>query len=493
MTTPHRNIVTRFAPSPTGFMHVGNVRTALYSYLMARKHGGTFILRIEDTDKEREVDGAIAHIIESLRWLGITWDEGPEIGGTHAPYIQSERLDIYLKYAQKLIDSGYAYQDPYTAEEVEVLRQKSEAEKKPFLFREHRPEATEQWDKTKPLRFKVKTLKRYEWEDMVYGTLSAGEEALDDFVLIKSDGYPTYNFAHIVDDIEMGVTHVMRGQEFIASTPKFLSVYEALGAEAPLFATLPHVMASDGKKKLGKRDGAKDILQYRTEGYLPETMINFLAFLGWNPGDDRDMLTKEELIRDFDITRVGKSGAQFNDEKLNWLNREYLKKYSRDEQTKYITSFIPNGFLPETKEGTEMIKAITPLIMERISNGTDIAKMVEEGELTYFFINPSYEKDSLFFASSKIPTENKYEILKGYLMHVHEYISTIPQSEFTKEKIKETLWPYAEEKGRGDILWPLRYLLSGRNKSPDPFVLAETLGKEETLARITSAVQILSK
>ncbi len=493
MTSSHRNIVTRFAPSPTGFMHVGNVRTALYSYLMARAHGGTFILRIEDTDKEREVAGAITHIIESLRWLGITWDEGPEVGGIHAPYIQSERLDIYVAYAQKLIDAGYAYPDPYTAEEVEILRQKSEAEKKPFLFREHRPETTEPWDKTKPLRFKVKTLKRYEWEDMVYGTLSAGEEALDDFILIKSDGYPTYNFAHIVDDIEMGVTHVMRGQEFIASTPKFLSVYEALGAEAPLFATLPHVMASDGKKKLGKRDGAKDILQYRTEGYLPETMVNFLAFLGWNPGDEREMLTKEDLVRDFDITRVGKSGAQFNDEKLNWLNREYLKKYSPDMQTDYIKSFIPHDFFPETEESIQMLQKITPIVMERISNGVDIAKMATEGELTYFFVRPSYEKDALFFASSKIPTENKYEILKGYLMEVHERLSALSHVDFTKETIKETLWPYAEEVGRGDILWPLRYLLSGRNKSPDPFILAETLGKEETCARILLAVQILSK
>ena len=256
-------VVTRFAPSPTGFMHVGGVRTALYAYLWAKKNKGTFILRIEDTDKEREVEGSIAHIIESLKWLGIDWDQGPEIGGPHAPYLQSERLGIYKKYAEILINKGFAYPDPYTEEEVNQFRERAELAKKPFLFREHRPETFDVWDEKKPLRFKVPEIKSYKWNDLVYGDLSAGPEALDDFILIKSDGYPTYNFAHIVDDIEMGISHVMRGQEFISSVPKFLSLYEALGIEPPLFATLPPIMGSDGNKKLSKRDGAKDILEYK--------------------------------------------------------------------------------------------------------------------------------------------------------------------------------------------------------------------------------------
>ena len=281
-----KKVVTRFAPSPTGFMHVGGVRTALYAFLWAQKNKGTFILRIEDTDKEREVGGSINHIIESLNWLKINWNEGPNIGGPYSPYLQSERLDLYKKYAQILIDKGLAYPDPYTEEEVEIFRDKAELEKKPFLYREHRPaslslggpEKFGVWDGTRPLRFKVSEIKSYKWNDLVYGDLSAGPEALDDFILIKSDGFPTYNFAHIVDDIEMNVTHVMRGQEFISSTPKFLSIYEALGIKPPLFVTLPPIMAPDGKKKLGKRDGAKDVLEYRNEGYLPEAIINFWLF-----------------------------------------------------------------------------------------------------------------------------------------------------------------------------------------------------------------------
>ncbi|HEX8994305.1 MAG TPA: glutamate--tRNA ligase family protein, partial [Candidatus Paceibacterota bacterium] len=208
MNDQERTIVTRFAPSPTGFMHVGGVRTAIFAWLFARKHGGRFLLRIEDTDKEREVAGSIEHIIESLRWLGITWDEGPDVGGPYGPYLQSQRLDIYKKYARILIEKGYAYPDPYTEEEVAAFRAKAEEEKRPFLYRDHRPETFGTWDGTKPLRFKVPAIKRYAWVDLVRGELSAGEEALDDFILIKSDGYPTYNFAHIVDDKEMGVTHI---------------------------------------------------------------------------------------------------------------------------------------------------------------------------------------------------------------------------------------------------------------------------------------------
>lgn len=218
------NVVTRFAPSPTGFMHVGSLRTALYAWLYARKHNGRFILRIEDTDKEREVAGSIPHIIESLKWLGINWDEGVDIGGPHAPYLQSERLALYRTYAERLIATGHAYPDPYTEEELETLREKAVAEKRPFLFRDHRPSTSEPWDGKKPLRFRAPRIARYEWDDIVRGHLSAGEEAIDDFILIKSDGYPTYNLAHIIDDIEMGVTHVMRGEEFISSTPKFLSL-----------------------------------------------------------------------------------------------------------------------------------------------------------------------------------------------------------------------------------------------------------------------------
>lgn len=493
MNTPNKKIVTRFAPSPTGYLHIGGVRTAAFAWAFARKYGGTFILRIEDTDKAREVKGSIDHIIESLKWIGITWDEGIDIGGPHEPYLQSERLASYKKYAQILVDKGLAYADPYTVEEVEAFRLKAQEEKRPFLFRDHRPKNPPIWDGTQPLRFKVTNIKSYQWNDLVYGLLSAGPEALDDFILIKSDGYPTYNLSHIIDDLEMGVTHIMRADEFIASTPKFLALYEAFDITPPAFVTLPPIMAPDGKKKLGKRDGAKDILDYKAEGYLPQAMLNFLVFIGWNPGDDREVMSPQDFINAFDIPQIHHSGGGFNIVKLDWFNREHLKRLSYEEQEEFISQFIPESLKNLSGYTNLMIHNITPIIIERISKGKDIIDMAEAGELTYFFTKPIYNKESLFFKSSKIIREDKYETLASYLSNVVVLLEPLLDTDFSKEKIKDLLWPYAEEIGRGDILWPMRYALSGQEKSPDPFILAEILGKNETISRLNNAIQILKK
>ncbi len=487
MNNKNQPIVTRFAPSPTGFMHVGSVRTALYAWLWARKNNGTFILRIEDTDKEREVEGSVVHIQESLKWLGLEWDFGPGVPGPAGSYIQSERLDIYRKYAQILIDKGFAYADPYSEEELEVLRQKAEEEKRPFLYREHRKETTESWDGSKPLRFKVPVLKRYEWNDAVWGSLSAGEEALDDFILIKSDGYPTYNFAHIVDDIEMKVTHVMRGQEFISSTPKFLSLYEALGIEAPVFATLPPIMAPDGKKKLSKRDGAKDLLEYKKEGYIADAFINFLALLGWNPGTDQEIFSRDELIKAFDITKIQHSGAGLNEEKLNWINREHIKKLSVEEQFETLTRFVPENItsLPHYTEG--MLKKVAHLIIERIEKWSDVEKLFAEGDFAYFFRQPTYQKEMLYWKDEK-----DAEVTKKRLQKVLELISDAGDEHFKDaETTKALIWDYANTEGRGQVLWPTRVALSGREKSPDPFNLLSLLGKEESISRIRKVIELL--
>ena len=478
-----QKVVTRFAPSPTGYMHVGGVRTALYGWLFARKHKGTFILRIEDTDKEREVAGSMEHIIESLKWLGIEWNEGPDIGGPHAPYIQSQRLDSYRKYAQQLIDKGFAYPDPYSKEELEAFRQKATDEKRAFLFRDHRPETPMTWDGTRPLRFKVPEIKKYEWHDAVRGDLSAGPESLDDFILIKSDGYPTYNFAHIIDDLEMGVTHIFRADEFISSTPKFLSLYDALGITHPEFVTLPPILGEGGNKKLGKRDGAKDILEYRNEGYLPEAMLNFLALLGWNPGGEQEVFTADEITTQFDITRVQKSGAQWNDEKLNWLNREHIKKLSTQDQETWVSKFIPEKIQSLPEYSQEMLMKIVPIAIERIEKFDDIRTMAEEGEFDYYFQDPDYDASKLVWK-----TETK-ENTKTHLQKAVELLIPVPESAFSKEAAKEAVWTYAESVGRGNILWPMRYALSGREKSPDPFTLAETLGKEITLKRLQNALE----
>ncbi len=472
----NKKIVTRFAPSPTGFMHVGGVRTAIFAYLWAKKNNGTFILRIEDTDKEREVAGSVEHIIESLNWLKVSYDEGPNEEGPNSPYLQSQRLDLYKKYAQILIEKGFAYPDPYTEEQVSLWRKEAEENKKPFLYREHRPEVFETWDGTKPLRFKIPEIKRSEWQDVVFGDLSAGPEALDDFILIKSDGYPTYNFAHIVDDIEMGVTHVMRGQEFISSTPKFLALYEALGLNPPIFVTLPPILGDAGTKKLSKRDGAKDILDYRKEGYLPEAMFNFLAFLGWNPGGEKEVYSIEELVEVFDITKIQKGGARWNDEKLDWLNREHMKKLPESEIEKNILEKLPE----ELKN-----KKIVNLIFERISKWDDISDLIVKGELDFFYKAPILNKENLIYKDTKLE-----KIIENIKLGI-DALEKIDENNFNEEHIKNELMSIANNlENRGEILHPIRYALTGLPKSPDPFIVAFVLGKNETIQRLQKAIQV---
>src|SRR3989344_193260 len=421
-------VVTRFAPSPTGFMHVGGVRTALYAWLLARKNQGTFILRIEDTDKEREVEGSIEHIKESLKWLGLNWDDF---------CIQSERLDIYKKYADRLLEKGFAYSDGGA------------------------------------LRFKIIEKKRTQWNDLVQGELSAGPEALDDFILIKSDGYPTYNFAHIVDDIEMGVTHVVRGQEFISSTPKFLSVYEALGVAPPFFVTTPPILGADGNKKLSKRDGAKDILDYKKEGYLPVTMINYLAFLGFNPGGEKEVYTVEELIKVFDLSKIQRSGAKWSDDKLNWMNKEHMKLLPLAEIEKNILERLPEGMRNPK---------LVPVIFERISKWGEVKEMIERGGLDLFFNLPSVPKEKLVYKNS---TPEK---TTSNLKLAVQALQNIDEDNFTAENVKSALMLIAETlPKRGELLHQVRYALSGLDNSPDPFIIAYILGKNETLSRLQKA------
>jgi glutamyl-tRNA synthetase len=321
---------TRFAPSPTGYLHVGGIRTALFAWLVARQAGGEFILRIEDTDRAREVQGAEAHIMESLHALGLDYDEGPDTPGDYGPYRQTERLAKYQEWAQVLIDAGRAYADPYSAEEVQQFREQAQKAKKPFLYRNHRPEDPPKWDGSTPLRFKSDP-KDYQWHDAVMGDLHAGAEAIDDFILIKSDGFPTYNFAHIIDDHEMQITHVIRGQEFIASVPNYLNLYEALEFERPVLATMPHILGPDGKKKLSKRDGAKDVLDYLRDGFLTEAMINFIASLGWNDGTEQEIFTRDELIAKFSLDRVQRAGARFDENRLLWMNGSWIRSLNLNE------------------------------------------------------------------------------------------------------------------------------------------------------------------
>lgn len=473
-----KKVVTRFAVSPTGFMHIGGVRTALFSYLYARKHGGEFILRIEDTDKAREEAGAVEHIINSLRWLGIEWDYGPD--KPHPEWgsaIQSERLAIYKEYGEQLIAKGLAYPDPYSVEEVAVFRAQAEAEKRPFLYRNHRPETFEDWDGTKPLRLKVPEIKRYTWNDAVRGELTGGEEMLDDIVIIKSDGYPTYNFCHIVDDHIMGVSHIMRSDEFIASMPRFLSIHDALGFDYPVFCSLPPIMGPTGKKKLSKRDGAKDVMGYKADGYLPEAMVNFLALIGWNPGGNREVMNKDELVSAFAIDGIQRSGGAFNEEKLKWMNKEHLAKLSEAERLSYVLEALP-------KQNETILTKLAPSILERVHTQAEIRAAAEAGEYDWAFDDIAYETELLKWKNDDSAAAARPRL--------EEVAHLLQKADFTSpESIKTALWPYAEKVGKGEVLWPLRVALSGRERSPDPFTCAFVLGQNTTIARINNAIQAL--
>lgn len=373
-----KTVRTRFAPSPTGYLHVGGVRTALFGWLVARQAKGQFILRLEDTDKKREVAGADKHLMESLKALGLNYDEGPDNGGPHAPYRQSERLESYKKWAQKLIDSGRAYADPYSAEEVQAFREEAQKAKQPFLYRNHRSANPPKWDGSRPLRFKSDP-KAYKWHDEVMGDISTGPEVIDDLILIKSDGFPTYNFSHIVDDADMEITHIIRGQEFLASVPNYLNLYEALGMEPPIMATVPLILGPDGKKKLSKRDGAKDVLDYIREGFLPEALVSFIATLGWNDGTEQEVFTEKELLAKFSLDRIQRSGAHFDERRLTWVNGHFIRQLSADELFKQAETFWPS----EAKDADiEYKQHVLALVQERLKYFAELPQLTK-----FFFVD----------------------------------------------------------------------------------------------------------
>jgi glutamyl-tRNA synthetase len=463
---------TRFAPSPTGFLHVGGVRTALFAWLVAKQAGGSFILRIEDTDKAREVAGSIRHIQDSLAWLGLEWDEGP--------VKQSDRLDIYKAWADKLVASGRAYADPYSPAEVQAFRDKAKADKRPFLFRDHRPGTPPAWDGSRPLRFRSEP-KDYRWNDAVMGGLSTGPEVVDDFILMKSDGYPTYNFSHIVDDAEMNVTHVIRSQEFLASVPKYLNLYEALGIEAPVLATLPFVMAPGGSKKLSKRDGAKDILDYAKEGYLPEAMLNFLATLGWNDGTEQEIFTVQELIGKFDLGKVHKGGAHFDDRRLEWMNGQWIRdKIGLDDL--YGRS---DGFWPDEAGGQDDAykKRVLGVVRDRLKYFAELP------DLTRFFFTDLPVDPELISGHKQLKKLSPSE-LKDLLEQAK---AALEDSDFTQEDLTERLNGLLETTGQKPALL-FSLIRIATTQAPASPGLADTLavlGRERALKRIDTQISAL--
>jgi len=431
-------VVTRFAPSPTGFLHIGSARTALFNYLFARKYGGRFLLRIEDTDKQRSTKEFEEDILRGLKSLRIDWDD--EI------IRQSERGQIYEKYLEALIQNKKAY------------------------------EAEENADKTgNVIRFKNPN-EKVKFNDLIRGEIEFDTTELGDFVIAKDMNMPLYHLAVVVDDFEMGVTHIIRGEDGISNTPRQILIGRAIGAPKPKYAHIPIILAPD-KSKLSKRHGAVSVSEYVGQGYLPEAIVNFLAMIGWNPGTEQEIFTLDELIKEFSLEKVQKSGAIFNQEKLDWVNKEYIKKLPQEKIETEVKKYL-------TKIPDEMLAKLAPVVLERINKWGDIKDMLDRGELSYFFEMPKYDAKNLVWKNDNPENARKY---------LEKVIELLQSADFTSsEKIKEAIWDYAEKMGKGNVLWPMRYALSGQDKSPDPFTLAYILGRDESIKRLREAEKKLN-
>lgn len=482
---PTANTVrTRFAPSPTGFMHVGGVRTALFAWLVAQQAKGQFLLRIEDTDRNRHIEESEQHIMDSLRTLSLDYDEGPDIGGPYGPYRQSERLNIYKQWAQKLIDKGRAYADPTQEEELERLRAEAKAAKKPFLYRDHRPANPPKWSGQMALRFKSEP-KAYQWQDVVLGELQTGPDAVDDFIIIKSDGFPTYNFAHIVDDYLMKISHVIRSQEFLPSVPKFLNLYEALEIGRPQLATLPYVMGPEGKKKLSKRDGAKDVLEYIQEGYLPEALINFMASLGWNDGTEQEIFSVDDLIKKFDLARVQHAGARFDEQRLMWMNGHYVRNLSLDELYQRSADFWP----AKSEQADESYKKqVLGLVQERLKFLAELTTLT-----IFFFEAPSAEAVKSFYQNP--PDKQLAKKPPDYQQFLSTTIEQLKDSDFSHSDIQNRLNNLLKQLNtKPAILFPvIRIAVSASSISPEIFGTLEVLGRAESLKRLGTALAAIAR
>jgi len=431
-------IVTRFAPSPTGFLHLGAYRTAIFSYLHAKKNGGRFILRIEDTDKERSKKEFEENIIESLKWLGLGYDE---------LYRQSKNVARHKFFLEKMIKEGSAYISNEEAKDgTEVIKE--------------------------IVRFKNPNID-VTFTDVIKGEVTMNTKDLGDFVLAKNLSEPLFHLAVVVDDFEEGVTHVIRGEDHVSNTPRQILIQRAIGAPTPIYAHLPLVLGSD-KLKLSKRRGALPISAYQTQGYLPEAILNGIAFVGWNPGGEQEIFSHDELVQSFDLSRVQKSPAIFNEEKLEWFNKEYIKKLSSEEIEKNILARLPEKL---------QNKKLVSLIFERINKWGDVESMVGAGEFDFFLHAPKYDKAKLIFKNSNV------EKTKKSLELAIKVLSDLTEENFDIENIKSALMLVAEQlETRGELLHPVRFALTGRDKSPDPFIVASVLGKNETMSRLQKAI-----
>jgi nondiscriminating glutamyl-tRNA synthetase len=480
----------RFAPSPTGYLHIGGARTMLFNWLFARHHGGSLILRIEDTDVERSTDASTDAIIESIKWLGLDWDEGPIVGGEYGPYFQSERLDIYREYAERLLKSGHAYRCYCTPEELSEAREAAmKAGKPPGYTGRCRQlslemiRAYEAQGRKPALRFKVPEGETVV-NDIVRGDVVFQNEHIDDFVILKSDGYPTYNFAVVIDDALMKITDVIRADEHLPNTPKQIMMYKALGFELPRFAHVSMILGKD-KTKLSKRHGATSVTQYRDDGYLPEALINYLVLLGWAYDAEQQIFSREELIQKFTLDKVSKNPAIFDPDKLLWMNGHYIREQDNEVLVDLAIDHLRKaGLVSEEPSNEELskVRAVVSILKERIRTMGDI---VSQGD---FFFTDEFAVDdeaiSKFLTRDYVP--ETFEALKARLEAA---------SPFNRQAVEEVIRGYAKEVGRkaGEVIHPLRVALTGRSVSPGIFEVMEILGKDACCRRIDSALKKLSE
>ncbi len=496
---------TRFAPSPTGYMHIGNLRTALYSYLIAKHAGGDFILRIEDTDQKREVAGAVDFIYSVLKSTGLTYDEGPDKPGKFGPYVQSERLDIYKKYADELVEKGGAHYCFCTEDDIQKQRDAAEKYNESFKFIDPCDQLTieqarERIAKGEPyvVRQTIPATGITSFEDEVHGHIEVENSTLDEQVLLKSDGFPTYNFANIVDDHLMEISHVVRGNEFIASTPKYNLIYNAFGWEIPKYVHVPPVM-KDATHKLAKRNGDASYNDLLEKGYLPQAILNYIALLGWSPDDDQEIFTMDELIKRFSIERINGAPAIFDTDKLNWMNGEYLRSMSLEDFDKLCQPYYAK-VLTRKVDQLELSKALQPrtLFLAQISGyqqkvlaeGQEEAEIVEVAPVIDFIEN-TLPFDPNIYTNKKMKTnpENSLESLKWSLEKMNEL------SDYNDdEKMQAMFVQLALDKQvkNGIVMWPVRVALSNKSFTPGGCVeIAHILGKEESLKRMNKAIQDL--
>ncbi len=480
-------IRTRFAPSPTGFLHIGGVRTTLYAYLLAKKHHGKIVLRIEDTDQKRTVAGSIEQIINTFKLLGIDFDEGPTQGGEYGPYTQSERKNqgLYQGYADTLIQQGHAYHCFCTADRLETMRSKQQAAKQPPKYDreclklskaaiEQKLAAGEQH----VIRLKVPEGETT-FTDLVYGTITTPNNTLDDQVLLKSDGFPTYHLAVVIDDHLMNITHVIRGNEWIPSTPKHVILYNAFGWDVPVHAHLPPILGPDGKKKLSKRDGDVRAEDFIAKGYLPEALLNFIALLGWNPGDDQELFDLDALIQNFSLERVNKSGAKFDMTKLNWMNNQYIKNTDSKE---LVAVLKQNNFFDQIDNFSEdryEISRVLDLFKERMQTLAAIGELAQ-----FLYTLPDYEPSILVFKKS---TNDKTLLA----LEQAQQLITNTTTPWIANELRTAFDAHRESINltRAEMFWPMRVAVSGSEQSPDVFDIMELLGREETLERLRISLE----